>query len=99
MPAEQDNQDDLDEAFQRFGKRLKGKVEAGDPTKDSEFRTRLEEVDSQVPSKAQLFSEVESQLKQLKEEFHIEIQLPQTLEESIVHLLATDSTGKKPRYL
>ena len=97
MPAEQDNQDDLDEAFQRFGKRLKRKVEAGDPTKDTELRTRLEELDSQAPSKTQLFSDVEPQLKQLKEEFHIEIQLPQTLEESIVHLLATDSTGKKTK--
>lgn len=97
MPAEQDNNDDLDEAFQQFSKKLKRKVDAGDPTKDPELRTRLEELDVQVPSKSHFFSDVESQLKQLKEEFHIEIQVPQTLEESIVHLLATDATGKKTK--
>jgi hypothetical protein len=95
MPAEQNNQDDLNEAFQRFGKRLKGKVDSNDPTKDPDLRNRLEEIDNQVPSKSQLFSEGESQLKQLKEEFHIEIQLPQNLEETIVHLLATDSSEKR----
>ena len=86
MPSEEN---DLDEAYARYGKRLKAKVAAQDPTKNEELRERLEDVDSQAPSKSKLFTESESRLEQLKEEFQIEIQQPQTLQEYVIHLLAS----------
>ncbi len=85
MPSEEK---DLDEAYTRYGKRLKSKAATQDPTKDENLRARLEDVDSQAPSKSELFAESETRLKQLKEEFQIEIQLPQTLQEYIVYHLA-----------
>ncbi len=88
MPSEQDDNSELDEAFQRYRKRLKKKASESEPTKDAELRSRLEALDDQAPSKTRLFSDADSRLQQLKEEFHIEIQTPQTLPEQIVHLLA-----------
>jgi len=49
MPSEEN---DLDKAYSRYGKRLKSKVAAQDPTTDEKLRTRLEDVDSQTPSKS-----------------------------------------------
>jgi hypothetical protein len=89
MPSEEN---DLDEAYTRFGKRLKSKQIAQDPTKDEVLRTRLEEVDRQAPEKTKLFGEADTRLEQLKEEFHIEVQKPQTLREYVVYLLSQDSS-------
>ena len=90
MPSEQEDNGDLDKAFQQFGKRLKKKESESDPNKDAELRTRLEDVDGHAPSKSPLFSDADSRLQQLKEEFHIEVHSPQTLHEQIVHLLAQE---------
>jgi hypothetical protein len=90
MPSEQEDNGDLDKAFQQFGKRLKKKESESDPHKDVELRARLEDVDGHKPSKTPLFSEADSRLQQLKEEFHIEVHSPQTLHEQIVHLLAQE---------
>jgi hypothetical protein len=90
MPSEQEDNDDLDKAFQQFGKRLKKKKSESEPHKDVELRTRLEDVDGQAPSKTPLFSDADSRLQQLKAEFHIEVHSPQTLHEQIVHLLAQE---------
>ena len=89
MPSEEN---DLDEAYSRFGKRLKSKEASQDPAKDKALRTRLEEVDRQAPSKSKLFVEADSRLEQLKEELQIEVQKPQTLHEYVVYLLAHDPT-------
>ena len=88
MPSEQDDNSELDEAFQRYSKRLKKKASESEPIKDAGLRTRLEAIDDRAPSKTPLFSDADSRLQQLKEEFHIEVQTPQTLPEQIVHLLA-----------
>lgn len=88
MPSEHDDNSDLDEAFRRFSKRLKKKASAGEPIKDAELRSRLEAIDDQAPSKSLLFSDADSRLQQLKEEFHIEVQTPQTLPAQIAHFLA-----------
>jgi hypothetical protein len=85
MPSEEN---DLDEAYSRYGKRLKSKVAAKDPTKDEELRTRLEQVDRQSPKETELFTESDIRLAQLKEEFQIEIHIPQTLPDYVVYLLA-----------
>jgi DNA-binding MarR family transcriptional regulator len=85
MPSEEN---DLDEAYSRYGKRLKSKEAAQDPTKDEELRTRLEQVDRQSSKKSELFTESDTRLEQLKEEFQIEVQIPQTLSEYVVYLLA-----------
>ncbi len=85
MPSEEN---DLDEAYSRYGKRLKSKVTAKDPTKDEELRTRLEQVDRQSPKKTELFTESSTRLEQLKEEFQIEVHIPQTLPDYVVYLLA-----------
>jgi DNA-binding MarR family transcriptional regulator len=85
MPSEEN---DLDEAYSRYGKRLKSKEAVQDPTKDEELRTRLEQVDRQSPKKSKLFTESDTRLEQLKEEFQIEVQIPQTLPEYVVYLLA-----------
>lgn len=90
MPSEEN---DVDEAYSRFGKRLKSKEAAQHPTKDEELRKRLEEVDRQAPSKSKLFVDADTRLEQLKEEFHIEVQKPQTLQEYIIYLLAQDLTA------
>lgn len=90
MPSEQDDNSELDEAFQQYAKHLKKKASKREPTKDAELRTRLEAIDDHAPSKTRLFSDVDSRLEQLKEEFHIEVQTPQTLPEQIVHLLAQE---------
>jgi len=90
MPSEQDDNGDLDKAFQQFGKRLKKKESESDPHKDAELRARLEDVDGHAPSKSPVFSDADSRLQQLKEEFHIEVHSPQTLHEQIVHLLAQE---------
>jgi len=85
MPSEEN---DLDKAYSRYGKRLKSKVAAQDPTTDEKLRTRLEDVDSQTPSKSKLFAASDVRLEQLKEEFQIEVKKPQTLQEHVVYLLA-----------
>ncbi|MHA2405590.1 MAG: hypothetical protein ACXACH_02410 [Candidatus Hermodarchaeia archaeon] len=85
MPSEEN---DLDEAYSRYGKRLKSKVATKDPTKDEELRTRIEQVDRQSPKKTELFTESDIRLAQLKEEFQIEIHIPQTLPDYVVYLLA-----------
>ncbi|MFX1318670.1 MAG: hypothetical protein ACFE9D_02925 [Promethearchaeota archaeon] len=90
MPSKEN---DLDEAYSRFRKRLKSKEAAQNPIEDEALRTRLEEVDRQAPSKSTLFIEADSRLEQLKEEFHIEVQKPQTLQEHVVFLLARDSVA------
>ncbi|MFX1566533.1 MAG: hypothetical protein ACFFCH_11130 [Promethearchaeota archaeon] len=91
MPSEEK---DLDEAYSRYGKRLKDKIVAKDPTKDKELQARLENVDRHSPVKSELFSDSETRLQQLKEEFHIEVQVPQTLQEYIVYLLAQGHVGE-----
>ncbi|MFW9830915.1 MAG: hypothetical protein ACFFD8_03995 [Candidatus Thorarchaeota archaeon] len=88
MPSERESDTDFDEAYDRFGKRLKQKATDREPSKDSELRNQLEDIDSQAPKNSPLFSEAETRLHQLKEEFHFEILSPQTLQEHIVHLLA-----------
>lgn len=85
MPSEEN---DLDEAYSRYGKRLKSKEAAQDPTKDEELRTRLEHVDRQSSKESKLFTESATRLEQLKEEFQIEVHIPQTLPEYMVYLLA-----------
>ena len=90
MPSEQDDNGELDEAFQRYSKRLKKKASESEPIKDAGLRTRLEAINDHAPSKTPLFSDADSRLQQLKEEFHIEVQIPQTLPEQIVHLLAKE---------
>ncbi len=90
MPSKEN---DLDEAYSRLGKRLKSKEAAQDPTKDEALRTRLEEVNRQAPSKSKLFVETNSRLEQLQEEFQIEVQKPQTLQEYLVFLLAQDTAA------
>ncbi len=94
MPSEQDDNSELDEAFQRYRKRLKKKASESEPIKDAELRSRLEAVDDQTPSKTPLFSDADSRLQQLKEEFHIEVQTPQTLSEQILHLLAKEQRSR-----
>jgi hypothetical protein len=91
MPSEEK---DLDEAFSRYRKRLKDKMAARDPVKDDELRERLEEVDRHSPEKSELFADSEARLQQLIEEFHIEVQVPQTLQEYIVYLLAQGHVGE-----
>lgn len=91
MPSEEK---DLDEAFSRYSKRLKDKMTARDPVNDDELRERLEEVDRHSPEKSELFADSEARLQQLKEEFHIEVQVPQTLQEYIVYLLAQGHVGE-----
>lgn len=88
MPTNE-KEKDLDQAFEQFGKQLKARVKAKDPTKDTEFRTRLETVDDQAPADSILFEAAKSRLQQLKEEFHFEVQVPQTPQDHVVHLLAT----------
>ena len=88
MPTNE-KEKDLDQAFEQFGKQLKAKVKAKDPTKDAEFRTRLEAIDDQAPADSTLFKAAEPRLQQLKEEFHFEVQVPQTPQDHVVHLLAT----------
>jgi len=90
MPSKEN---DLDEAYSRFGKRLKSKEATKDPTKDEALRTRVEEVNRQAPSKSKLFVETNSRLEQLHEEFQIEVQKPQTLQEYLVFLLAQDTAA------
>ncbi len=90
MPSEQDDNSELDEAFQRYRKRLKKKATERESIKDAELRIRLEAINDHAPSKTPLFSDADSRLQQLKEEFHIEVQTPQTLPEQIVHLLAQE---------
>lgn len=87
MPSEHDNNTDFDEAYDRFGKRLKQKVTDRDPTKDSDLRDRLEDVDTQAPTKSPFFSDAAARLHLLKEDFQIEVQSPQTIQEHIIHLL------------
>ncbi len=84
MPSEKN---DLDKAYSKYRKKLKSKIAEQDPTKDEELRLRLEEVDRQSPSKSKLFIDSDIRLEQLKEEFHFEIQMPQTLQEYIVYFL------------
>ncbi|MFX1582013.1 MAG: hypothetical protein ACFFCJ_07305 [Promethearchaeota archaeon] len=91
MPSEEK---DLDEAYSRYGKRLKDKMAAQDPIKDEELRARLEQVDRHSPAKSKLFADSEARLQHLKEEFFIEVQVPQTLQEHIVHLLAQGHEGE-----
>lgn len=88
MPGEEKKQNNLDEAYQRFGKRLKEKAKEQAPTKDPNLRARIKEINAQKTGKAVIFSEEEPRLQQLIEEFEIEIQRPETLEEHIVYLLA-----------
>ena len=90
MPSEEDDNSDLDETFQRYSKRLKKKASDSEPIKDAELLSRLEATDDHAPSKTPLFSDADSCLQQLKEEFHIQIQTPQTLPEQIVHFLAQE---------
>ena len=90
MPSEEDDNSDLDEAFQRYSKRLKKKASDSEPIKDAELLSRLEAIDDHAPSKTPLFSDADSRLQQLKEEFHIQVQTPQTLPEQIVHFLAQE---------
>ena len=71
MPSEEDDNSDLDEAFQRYSKRLKKKASDSEPIKDAELLSRLEAIDDHAPSKTPLFSDADSRLQQLKEEFHI----------------------------
>jgi hypothetical protein len=85
MPSEEN---DLDEAYSRYGKRLKSKVAAKEPTKDDELRARVEQVDRQSPKKTELFTESSKRLAQLREEFQIEVHIPQTLPDYVVYLLA-----------
>jgi len=88
MPTNE-KENELDSAFEQFGKQLKAKVKAKDPTKDTDFRIRLETIADKTPSDSSLLEEAEPRLQQLKEEFHFEIQVPQTPQDHVVHLLAT----------
>ncbi len=87
MPSEENN---LDEAYSRYSKRLKSKVAAEDPSKDEQLRARVEEVDRQAPSKSKLFTDEEARLEQLREDFHIEVQVPNTLQEYVLYSLAQE---------
>jgi len=91
MPTNE-KEKDLDQAFEQFGKQLKAKVKAKEPTKDAEFQTRLETINDQIPKNSILFEEAEPRLQKLKAEFHFEIQIPQTPQEHVVHLLATSES-------
>ncbi len=93
MPAEEN---DLDEAYARFSKRLKAKAAESDPTKDATLRGHLEEIDKKTPEKSQLFADAELRLKRLKDEFQIEIQTPQTLQEHIIFLLSQGQIATPP---
>jgi hypothetical protein len=84
---------DLDDAYSRYGKRLKSKLAKQEPTKDEKIRTRLEQVDREAPLDSRLFAQSDARLEQLKEEFQIAIQKPQTLQEYIVYLLAQEHVG------
>lgn len=89
MPVNDNSENNLDKAFEQFGKRLRAKAKEQDPTKDIELQSRLEKINDQAPLKSDLFAAAESRLTQLKEEFHFELQTPQTPRDLIVHLLAT----------
>ncbi len=93
MPGEEKKQNDFDEAYQRFGKRLKEKAAEKAPAKDANLRAQIKEINAQKTSKAAIFSEEESRIQQLIEEFEIEIQRPETLEEHIVYLLAQNKAN------
>ena len=88
MPTNE-KENELDQAFEQFGKRLKAKAKAEDPTKDADLRARLESIDEKAPADSILFEEAVPRLQELKEEFHFEIQVPQTPQDHVVHLLAT----------
>ena len=77
MPTHE-KENELDQAFEQFRKQLKAKIRAKDPTEDTDFRTRLESIDDATPADSTLFREAEPRLRQLKEEFHFEVQVPQT---------------------
>jgi hypothetical protein len=92
MPTNE-RENDLDQAFRQFGKQLRAKVKAKDPTKNADLQARLESIDDQTPSNSILFEQAEPRLHQLKEEFHFEVQIPQTPQDHVVHLLAASQAA------
>lgn len=94
MPPEQN---ELDEAYKKYGKRLKEKAKENEPTKDTELRRRVERVSTETPRKAELFSSAESRLQKLEEDFSIEIQQPQSLSDQIIHLITLGQTDDLPK--
>lgn len=88
MPAEHEQDDEVDAAYRRFGKRLKEKTANQDVTKDPTLRARVQELDAQAPQRAELFSKAGATLQRLKADFQITLQLPTTLPEFVVYLLA-----------
>jgi hypothetical protein len=88
MPAEHEQDDEMDAAYRRFSKQLKDKLEEQQATKNSKLRARIKELDAQVPQRAELFSKAEATLQRLKDDFQISIQPPTTLAEYVIYLLA-----------
>lgn len=88
MTAEQNNDEELDKAFRRFGRQLKDKDVERHPTKDDELRARIEQIDEEVPHRSKLFAESEETLQRLKRDFHIVVQAPKTLHDLLIYLLS-----------
>lgn len=88
MTVEQNNDEELDEAFRRFGKQIKEKEAERHPTKDDELRARIEQIDAEAPQRSKLFAESEETLQRLKRDFHIVVQPPKTLDDLLIYLLS-----------
>lgn len=88
MTAEQNNDEELDEAFRRFGRQLKEKDVEHHPTKDDKLRAHIEQIDAEAPHRSKLFAESEETLQRLKRDFHIVLQPPKTLHDLLIYLLS-----------
>jgi hypothetical protein len=87
MTAEKNNDDELDEAFRRFGKQLKEREIERHPTKDEALRERVEQIDAEAPHRSKLFAESEETLQRLKKDFQIVVIQPKTLHDNLIYLL------------
>lgn len=88
MPTEREKDEELDEAYRRFGKQLKEKVAQRDATNDPKLRARIQDLDAEAPQRAELFSKAGATLQRLRDDFRITVQPPATLPEFVVYLLA-----------
>jgi len=87
MSSEKNNDDELNGAFQRFGKQLKEREVERAPIKDDKLRERVEKIDSEASHRTRLFAETEETLQRLKRDFQIVVQAPKNLNELLVYLL------------
>ncbi|MFX1562627.1 MAG: hypothetical protein ACFFDP_04895 [Promethearchaeota archaeon] len=97
MSSEKNNDDELDEAFRRFGKQLKEREVERAPTKDEKLRERVEKIDSEASQQSGLFAGTEETLHRLKKEFQIVVQTPKNLDELLIYLLTRKHAHEQAR--